>query len=257
MQHTSNLSRRSLIAGAVATGCVAAAGTASLAYADEAGSFDATYDVVVVGGGAAAHAAAYEAAQAGASVVLLEAAEAVGGDSARCAGILAGWGTKLAQALGVECTADEIYESFVSHPEQFGALDPAVARLHADSCGETVDWLADLGVPFIEYVGPRFAYTGLPAIHLVDGGGAKMMEVLEAAVAEAGVETLLSTRAVKLVMDGERVVGVEAIQNGGTVRFGANRGVVIACGGYSGSAQMLVTMSPGNANLFPGSAPTD
>lgn len=257
MQHASTLSRRSLIAGTVALGCATAAATASLAHADETTAFNATYDVVVVGGGAAGHAAAYEAAQAGASVVLLEAAETVGGDSARCAGILAGWGTKLAQALGVECTADEIYDSFVSHPEQFGTLDPAVARLHADSCGETIDWLADLGVPFIEFVGPRFAYTDLPVIHLVDGGGFKMMEVLEAAVAEAGVETLLQTRAVRLVMDGDRAVGVEAIQNGTPVRFGANRGVVIACGGYSGSAEMLATMSPGNANLFPGSAPTD
>lgn len=213
-------------------------------------------DVVVVGAGGAGFAAAIEAANAGASVLLLEKASAVGGDSALCDGILGGWGTKLAKEQGVDVTADEVYGWFMGHPEWYGPKDPVVARVEADKSGETIDWLQELGVPFEQEVAPRFGYTELPVIHQVDGKGAEMMRVLAEVAEKAGVTTLTDTPATKLLADDSgRVVGVEATQKKDAIRIKANKGVVMATGSFAGSTDMLGTLNAECANLMPGSNP--
>ncbi|MCB7038940.1 FAD-dependent oxidoreductase [Eggerthella sinensis] len=213
-------------------------------------------DVVVVGAGGAGFAAAIEAANAGASVLLLEKSSAVGGDSTLCDGILGGWGTKLAAAQGIDVTADEVYAWFMGHPEWYGPKDPVVARIEADKSGETIDWLQELGVPFESEVAPRFGYTELPVIHQVEGKGAEMMRVLAETAEKAGVTTLTDTPATKLLLDGDgRVIGVEALQKKETVRFKANKGVVMTTGSFAGSKDMLGTLNAECANLMPGSNP--
>ena len=220
------------------------------------GTWSQEADVVVVGAGGAGFAAAIEAANAGASVLLLEKAGAVGGDSTLCDGILGGWGTKLAKEQGVDVTADEVYAWFMGHPEWYGPKDPAVARVEADKSGETIDWLQELGVPFGQEVAPRFGYTELPVIHQVDGKGAEMMRVLAEVAEKAGVTTLTDTPATKLLTDDSgRVVGVEATQKKDAVRFKANKGVVMATGSFAGSTDLLGTLNAECANLMPGSNP--
>ena len=256
------VTRRDFAGGALAGAACLAATSAGLAFADAAAGSDGaaepawteTYDVVVVGSGASAHAAAIEAARAGASAVVVEKLAVLGGDSALCAGIVSGWGTRQQLEQGIEVTADEIYDAFISYPERYGMLDPQVTRVNADRCGQTIDWLADQGVPFQDYVGPRFAYTELPVVHQVDGGGAKMMEVLEQVAADEGVATVTETRVTGIVLDGEgRAIGVKARRGGEEVSFGASRGVVLACGGYSGSMAALTAFNPGNQYIYPGS----
>lgn len=220
------------------------------------GSWQEEADIVVVGTGGGGYAAAVEAANAGASVLLLEKSSAVGGDSALCDGILGGWGTRLAKEQGISATADQVYEWFMAHPEWYGPKDAEIARVQADKSGETIDWLQDLGTPFAKEVGPRFGYTELPVIHQVEGLGAAMIKSLGAAAEKAGVKTLMETRASKLLTDAEgRVIGLEASQKKDTLRIKANKGVILATGGHSGSKTMLAAMNPECANILPGSNP--
>ena len=83
---TMGVAAASLLAGCGAPAAEGAKGS------DGDAAWDQEADVVVIGGGAGGHAAAIEAANAGASVILLEKASAVGGDSALCDGILGGYG---------------------------------------------------------------------------------------------------------------------------------------------------------------------
>lgn len=213
-------------------------------------------DVVVIGAGAGGFAAAIEAANAGSSVLLLEKANVIGGDSTLCDGILGGWGTRLAKAQGVSVTADEVYAWFMGHPEWYGPKDAEVARVNADKSGETIDWLQDIGVPFDAQVAPRFGYTELPVIHQVDGKGAVMIKVLAEVAEKAGVKTLMETRAMKLLPNTDgRVVGVEAIQKKENIRIKAKKGVVVTTGSYAGSKDMLTTLNAECVNLAPGSNP--
>lgn len=254
----SGLTRRFFV-GAAGLAGAAGLGAVGAALADDAvddaapaSAWDLEADVVVVGSGGAGLAAAYEAAQAGADVILLEKTDIVGGDSAMCDGILGGWGTRLAKEQGVELTADEIYGLFMANPDWYGPHDPDVARVAADRCGETVDWLESLGVPFEPEVAARFNYTELPAIHQVEGKGAKMVEVLSSAVEQAGVQVMTGTAATGLVVEEGRVTGVRATDaDGATLAIGAAGGVVLATGGYGASYDLLVALDPENAGIMP------
>ncbi len=83
-----------------------------------------------------------------------------------------------------------------------------------------------------------------------------MMRVLAETAEKAGVTTLTDTPATKLLLDGDgRVIGVEALQKKETVRFKANKGVVMTTGSFAGSKDMLGTLNAECANLMPGSNP--
>lgn len=111
MSDGKRMTRRGFVGAALAgTMGVAAssflAGCSAPTSSSDSQEWDQEADVVVVGAGGAGLAAAIEAANAGASVLLLEKASAVGGDSALSDGILGGWGTKLAKEQGIDADAD-------------------------------------------------------------------------------------------------------------------------------------------------------
>lgn len=251
MSDGKRMTRRGFVGAALAgTMGVAAssflAGCSAPTSSSDSQEWDQEADVVVVGAGGAGLAAAIEAANAGASVLLLEKASAVGGDSALSDGILGGWGTKLAKEQGIDADADDVYRWFTRHPEWYGPKDPAIARVLADKSGETIDWLQEMGVPFLKEVGPLFGYTELPVIHHVDGKGAEMVRVLAETAEKAGVGTLTDTSATKLVADADgRVIGVEAVQKKNPVRIKANKGVVMAMelGAYTTRVSDMPLMS--------------
>lgn len=224
--------------------------------ATTAQTWDEEVDVVVVGTGGAGYAAAIEAANGGASVLMLEKTNIIGGDSTLCDGILGGWGTKLAAAQGVSVTADEVYGWFMGHPEWYGPKDAEIARLYADKSGETIDWLQEIGVPFVDEVAPRFGYTELPVIHQVDGKGAEMIRVLAQVAEDAGVSTMTETAATELLADENgRVIGIAASSKKGDLAIKARKGVILATGGHSGSAAMIAALNAECANILPGSSP--
>ena len=113
MSDGKRMTRRGFVGAALAgTMGVAAssflAGCSAPTSSSDSQEWDQEADVVVVGAGGAGLAAAIEAANAGASVLLLEKASAVGGDSALSDGILGGWGTKLAKEQGIDADADDV-----------------------------------------------------------------------------------------------------------------------------------------------------
>lgn len=261
MENTQGLSRRGFFGAgfAVAAGAAATAmlgGCAPKGGTDKELSWNEEVDVVVIGAGAGGYAAAIEAAENGASVVVLEKAEKIGGDSALCDGILGGWGTRLQKDAGIELTADEVFEWFTANPEWYGAFDMDVARLNADKCGETIDWLQDIGVEFEPEVGPRFGYTELPAIHQVVGKGAPMMDVLAKTAEAAGVTTYTGAPAIGLEADETgRIIGVRAEKGGDAFNVKAKKGVVIASGGFAGSSEVLTAFNSESAGLMARSDP--
>ena len=68
-------------------------------------------DVVVCGYGAAGASCAIEAAANGASVIILEKAALPGGSMARCGGAIMGAPTKIQKALGIEDSADALFDN--------------------------------------------------------------------------------------------------------------------------------------------------
>jgi 3-oxo-5alpha-steroid 4-dehydrogenase len=238
--------------------------------AAEVESWHDAADVVVVGFGAAGACAAYEAATAGADVLVLDRAGAAGGAAAMSDGfVYLGGGTPTQRAAGV---ADDVENMRAFLTAACGpAPDQDKIDVYCERSVEHHEWLVDRGVEFLGTVKPEangtsavdgegLLFTGgenaypydeitAPAQrgHVVQGGrpgGAVLMRVLSDAAVEAGVGTSYDTRAERLVMADGRICGVIATRYGTDVAIRARTGVVLTAGGFIQNAEMIEQYSP-------------
>lgn len=231
--------------------------------------YDAETDVLVVGFGCAGAAAAYEAAAAGADVLVLERAGGPGGSSALSGGELyLGGGTPVQQACGFEDSADDM----------FAYLDAALGphadqeklRLYCEGSAAHFQWFVDRGLTFeptlwdaptwmpttkdgLMWLGENaWPYNEIarpaPRGHrcATDAfGGWLVMEKLVAAAEDAGAAVQADTLATALIVDDSgRVVGVTARRHGRDLAFRARNGVVLTTGGFADNEEMLADHAP-------------
>lgn len=231
--------------------------------------YDAETDVLVVGFGCAGAAAAYEAAAAGADVLVLERAGGPGGSSALSGGELyLGGGTPVQRACGFEDSADDM----------FAYLDAALGphadqeklRLYCEGSTAHFQWFVDRGLTFeptlwdaptwmpttkdgLMWLGENaWPYNEIarpaPRGHrcATDAfGGWLVMEKLVAAAQDAGAAVQADTLATALIVDDSgRVVGVTARRHGRDLAFRARKGVVLTTGGFADNEEMLADHAP-------------
>ncbi|WP_280462660.1 FAD-dependent oxidoreductase [Nocardia carnea] len=243
--------------------------------AAEVTEWDRTTDVVVAGYGIAGVCASIEAARAGAQVLILERTSGWGGAAALAGGfIYLGGGTPLQRALGFEDSPENMEKFMVA------ALGPGVDKEKiADYCRGSVEhyeWLVANGVPFKEefwgepgWEPPHdegLMYTGgenaapfntvadpAPRGHVPQmsnkrtgskGGGYMLMKPLAETAEKLGVTAEYDTRIQRLIVDGDRVVGVIAKQYGKELTIRAERGVVLATGSFAYHEQMIEGFAP-------------
>jgi 3-oxo-5alpha-steroid 4-dehydrogenase len=228
-------------------------------------------DVVVVGFGAGGASAAYEAAVAGASVLVLERSGASGGAAAMSDGfVYLGGGTPEQHAAGFDDTVENMrtFLNAACGP----APDTAKIDVYCDRSLEHRDWLVARGVEFVGTVmpdangtsaldGEGLMFTGgenahpydeiatpAPRGHVTQGGrpgGAVLMQVLAQAALDAGARAEYDVRVDRLVTDDTgRVVGVVAIRYGEAAVIRARTGVVLTAGGFIQNADMIARYAP-------------
>lgn len=215
------------------------------------------YDVVVVGKGNAALCAALAAHDKGARVAVLEAAsEDESGGNSRFAGGVMRFAYSSVEDLKkvTELTEEEIATSdyFTNTTDEFFddlfrltnyRTDPQLSEILVTRSLETMEWLRSKGVKFVpnygrqsSLVNGRRKFFGRLPIE-VSGGGAGLVQFLDRAANNAGIDVYYGTRAKSLLMDGERVAGVHANQGGESVAF-HGKAVVLACGGFEANPEM-------------------
>ncbi len=116
-------------------------------------TFDLEADVVVVGLGCAGAAATIEAAEAGADVLVLEAAPLGGGTSAMSGGLIyLGGGTPIQEACGYTDTPEDMARFLLAAcgPD----ADPAKVQAYCEGSVAHYHWLVDHGVPFTARLPP-------------------------------------------------------------------------------------------------------
>ncbi|HEX3946118.1 MAG TPA: FAD-dependent oxidoreductase [Acidimicrobiales bacterium] len=232
--------------------------------AAEVTRWDAECDVVVTGFGAAGSAAAFTAAEGGAEVVVAERAGGAGGAAALAEGIVyLGGGTPIQTACGFSDSVDDMFRFMMAAcgPEP----DETKIAAYCDHSLDHFDWLVARGVPFdpsfcaetsmaptgeegLVYSGGEDAYPfdriarPAPRGHLAKtkrATGWLLMQHLAAAAQAAGAAAHFDTRVDRLVVDGGRVVGVQARHFAETVHLRARRGVVLTAGGFVFNDDML------------------
>jgi len=215
------------------------------------------YDVIVVGKGNAALCAALSATEQGARVLMLEAAseDESGGNSRFAGGVMRFAYASVEDLRRVTDISDQeaansdfgtnTREEFLDVLYRLTSYrtDPDLSELLVNGSLETMAWLRAKGARFIlnhgrqsGMVNGRRVYFGNMPIE-VNGGGAGLVQYLDAAAKKAGVEVMFDTRVTSLDYDGEKVSGVRAKQKGKAVEFRA-KCVVLACGGFEANPEM-------------------
>ena len=215
------------------------------------------YDVVVVGAGNAAFCAALSAREAGASVLVLEAApeDEAGGNSRFTAGAMRVVynGVDDLERLMPDLTAEEKattdfgtytadqYFDDMARVSQYRA-DPDMVETLVRGSFDTLLWMQSKGVRFVPIYGRqafkvegRFKFWGGLTVETW-GGGPGLVVALTTAAAARGIDILYQSRATSLIHDDAGVHGVVVRQPDQSVTFGANS-VVLASGGFEANAE--------------------
>jgi tricarballylate dehydrogenase len=215
------------------------------------------YDVVVVGKGNAALCAALSAHEQGAKVAMLEAAceDESGGNSRFAGGVMRFIYANVDDLKRVTDISDEeiansdfgtnTREEFLDKIYQLTSYrtDPDLSEYLVNESLETLAWLRTKGVRFVLNWGRQSAlvdgkrtFFGNMPIE-VSGGGAGLVQYLDATAKKAGIDVHYETRAIELIYDGATVSGVRVRQKGKAFDIKA-KSVVLACGGFEANPEM-------------------
>ncbi|MDE2228137.1 MAG: FAD-dependent oxidoreductase [Alphaproteobacteria bacterium] len=190
-----------------------------------------TYDVIVVGGGGAGLAAALEARAVGRSVVLLEKNAELGGSTAWSIGSVSATATPHQLRRGIKDHPGDHWRDMAAFNGDADFRDnPALRRVLTDAMPDTFRWLLDHGIRFYGPM-PEPPHTK-PRMHNVLPNSRSFIVHLERAARRAGVLIRVSTRVRGLVVEADRVVGVDC-DGGGAQRVRARGGVVLAAGDFT------------------------
>jgi fumarate reductase flavoprotein subunit len=198
-------------------------------------AFEAEADVVIIGAGAAGLVAALAAAEADASVVVIERDAVPRGSTALSAGLIPAAGTPFQAAAGIDDSPERFAADIAAKAK--GQVDRAVLGAVTGAIGPTLAWLSERhGLPFDVITDFRYPGHGAYRMHgLPSRSGAELIDRLRAAAEAAGVPILTGAHVETLYASADGTVhGVAAARAGGEERIGA-RAVVLACNGYGGN----------------------
>lgn len=205
-----------------------------------------TYDVVVIGGGGAGLSAAVEAAQEGASVVVLEKMSFVGGNTMVSGGGLNIPESWIQKSKNVEDNVELYYEDTLKGGDNEG--NKSLVKVMAENALDVAEWLRDeVKVEFMEERLQQFGGHSVPRAIIAKGNsGVELTNKLKEAAIENGVEIKLDTKAEELIIDDSgRVIGVRAVKSGEqNLEITANKGVILATGGFGSNVAMRKKYNP-------------
>lgn len=186
-------------------------------------------DVLVVGGGGSGLAAAIEARAAGASVILLEKNDKLGGSTAWSIGSITATGTPHQLKRGIRDDADGHFADMPGFAGPLASRDnDLLRRILCDDVPDAFRWLLDLGVRFYGPM-PEPPHQQ-PRMHNVLPNSLSYIHHLGKRARAVGVDIRLGARVQSLMTDNGQVTGVRC--EGGDVLI-AKLGVVLAAGDFT------------------------
>ena len=196
------------------------------------------YDVIVIGSGAAGLSAAVAAADAGSSVLIVEADSRVGGSSRLSGGHFYAAGTSVQREAGINNdTSDAMFEHYMTLNQWL--VDPAVVKRYCDLSASTLEWVMGLGVQFPKEGVYRSGVGSTPRGHQPEGGGEEVVNVLDGHRSHKKVDIVLNARVDGLIQEDGGIRGVKIGEDKATC--GA---VIIAAGGFGANPEMIEKYSP-------------
>jgi succinate dehydrogenase/fumarate reductase flavoprotein subunit len=282
-QDRKNFSRREFIkttAASAGATALAGVGVETARAEGRPAHWDKEADVVIIGAGATGLPAAIQAAEGGASVIVVEANTDVGGHAILSGGNVAlGGSTSRQKKYGIldspELLFSDLTDWSVVEPNGFPDYrynDKEVIRAFADESANTFEWLMAHGVIFVDKApdtlgghacgnsAPREHHAAPMAWPLVQNGGplpadkaatsssgVGLIRPLEASARKLGVQILLQHKMTSVVRENPssgRVLGIAATNHGKTVNIRGRKGVIIGTGGHSSNVNFRRIFDP-------------
>ena len=236
----------------VVSGCSSSSSAASSSEKKSYAS-ETTSDIVVVGAGGAGLAAAIEAVDQGAeSVTIIEMSNTTGGNLNLTSGSMSAAETSIQKEEGIEDSKELFEADIYKNGAELGDKDLIHAFVEEDT--EAFEWLLDNGLsdnftpdkPKAVFAPEHQLYsvqrTYKPRATKDSGYSSAAHEVLDTYIKTLdNVKIDYNTTATKLLSnDKGQVLAVEATNEAGeTVKYNANKGIIMCTGGYSGNFNLI------------------
>lgn len=214
------------------------------------------FDIVIIGAGMAGCAAAQSAAEAGASVCVVEKSSKFTAHGTDVCAI----GSKLQKELNIEIDKAEAARLIYDWSQQ--QANYALIRTFVEKSGEVMDYYIDMArennlevhlnnqmtarsdwdTLADRYKQFRTAHKFAPLeMSMRDDGEwvtANLIEMNKDDAEKNGAEFLFNTKAEQLIREGDKVTGVVVSDEDGYTKITAKKGVILATGGIGGSEEM-------------------
>ncbi|MEJ2739083.1 MAG: FAD-dependent oxidoreductase [Dehalococcoidia bacterium] len=189
--------------------------------------------IVVIGSGATGMAAALTAAQGGAKVILFEKQRSLGGTSNFFEGTFA-VESVMQRERYIMYSCDQAFKNLMEYSHW--RANPRLVRAFVNESAETISWLIDQGVEFID------ATINMPdaprTYHMIKGYGEALIKALALKAKEKGVDVRLGTPVTKILREGEKITGVIAEGDDGEIQVKC-KAVIIGSGGYANNKEWI------------------
>ncbi len=213
-------------------------------------NWDETYDIIVVGGGFAGLAAAYAATENGANTVLVEKLSTTGGNSSINGGQYAAYTSKRAEDL--QKTLDLVPDTAEKHIEDTikGGDNMSVPKLVENFVYASpfyFNLLLDNGLVIRETLARPGGHYGYRTYVTENQVGSDITNLQRKILQATDCKIELETKMVEIYRtrdDANRVVGIRVATPEGYKNLKAEKGVILATGGFSANVQMRETQVP-------------
>lgn len=200
-------------------------------------------DVVVIGGGGAGLTSAIAAYEKGASVILIEKTELLGGNTNYATAGLNAARTSVQKKLGVEDSAKLFYEDTMKGGKNRN--NKALVKVLTGKSSAIVDWLLERGVDLNELTST--GGQSAKRTHRPTGGSAVGPNIINALsnVAEKDkIDIRKGTKAIALVKNNNKISGVKVKEANGEEYIIKAKAVIVATGGFGANAKMVEKYNP-------------
>lgn len=207
-------------------------------------SWDMTYDVVVVGGGFAGLAASYESATQGANTLLIDKMPVLGGNSQINGGVYASYTSKIADGLYKKLnlqpdTAEKHIEDTLKGGDYMGDIKLVKNLVYGSPY--FLNLMLDNGLQVRESITRPGGHYGYRTYTTINGVGADIVAVQKKILSKTSATVMLNTKMVQIYREttgDQKVIGIKVKTNEGYKNVKANKGVILATGGFSGNVEM-------------------
>lgn len=209
------------------------------------------YDVIVIGAGTAGIPTAGFAARRGARVLLVEAADQIGGTLYLSGGNMSAGGTRVQAEKGIEDSPQRHYDDIMRISRN--SADPEMVRLAVDNAPDTIHWLLDIGfemLPEMPVINHGHEAYSVARTYWGPELGASVLKAMEPWLREsidAGrVELRLGTKLVGLKQDESGAIAGAVLRGeDGVHRVETADNYVLTTGGYTANRELFPMLNDG------------